>query len=88
MDTRQKLEALRDAYSDEAELGQVLDKLLDLALSQQRARLERYERELATFEQRYGLDSATFYRRFQAGEMGDALDLVEWAGLHQSNKIS
>ena len=83
MDTRDKLQVLQDTYPDEAELSRVLDKLLDGALSQHRRRLERYQHELAEFERRYGLDSNTFYRRFQAGELGDATDLFEWAGLYE-----
>ena len=40
-------------------------------------------RDLRTFEDRYGTDSATFYRRFEAGELGDAMDFCEWAGLYE-----
>jgi hypothetical protein len=54
-----------------------------MTLSQQRQRLERYERDLREFENRYGLDSATFYRRFEAGELGDAMDFFEWASLYE-----
>jgi hypothetical protein len=45
-------------------------------------RLKRYEQDLREFEKRYGMESATFYRRFQAGELGDAMDFFEWAGLY------
>lgn len=83
MDVQQKLELLREAYETEAELDQVVGKLLDLTVSQYRQRLERYERDLREFEQRYGLDSATFYQRFEAGELGDAMDFFEWAGVYE-----
>lgn len=83
MDTPQKLKVFREAYSDSAELDLVLEKLLDLARSQQRLRLARYERDLRDFETRYSMDSATFYRRFEAGELGDAMDFCEWAGLYE-----
>lgn len=83
MDTWQKLEVLKQACADEAELDQVVGKLLDLTLGQQRRRLARYERDLQEFEKRYGMDSATFYARFEAGELGDALDFFEWAGLYE-----
>ncbi len=72
MDIQQKLEVLKEACSDDAELDRVLEKLLDITLSQQRRRLERYEFDLRQFENRYGMDSATFYQRFEAGELGDA----------------
>jgi len=83
MDVAHKLEVLKDTYSDEAELGLILGKLLDVTLSQHRLRLERYERDLRELEERYSMESATFYRRFEAGELGDAMDFFEWAGLYE-----
>jgi hypothetical protein len=83
MDTRHRLEAIQDAYSDTVELDRVLVKLLDIAVSQQRLRLERYERDLHDFEKRYDMESSLFYRRFEAGELGDAADFFEWAGLYE-----
>ena len=83
MDTLYKLEVLKDAYSSEAELDLILGKLLDVVLSQHRLRLKRYEQDLREFEERYGMESATFYRRFEAGELGDAMDFFEWAGLYE-----
>ena len=52
-------------------------------MSQHRLRLDRYERDLREFEKRYGMDSATFYRQFEAGELGDAMDFFEWSGLYE-----
>jgi hypothetical protein len=83
MDTLYKLKVLEDTYSNEAELDQIVGKLLDVALSQHRLRLGRYERDLHEFEKRYSMESATFYRRFEAGELGDAMDFFEWAGLYE-----
>ena len=83
MDTLLKLQVLKDTYSDKSELGLILGKLLDFSLSRHRLRLERYERDLREFENRYGMKSATFYRRFEAGELGDAMDFFEWAGLYE-----
>jgi len=83
MDTLQKLEALKDTCSDEAELDLILGKLLNVSLSRHRLRLKRYERDLREFEERHGMESATFYRRFEAGELGDAMDFFEWAGLYE-----
>jgi hypothetical protein len=77
------MEVLKATYSDQTELDLILDKLLDVALSQHRLRLERYERDLRGFEERYDMDTETFYRRFEAGELGDAMDFFEWAGLHE-----
>ena len=83
MDAVSRLEALREAYPDQAELELVVGKLLDVALRRYRQRLEHYEDELRQFEQRYGLDSDVFYQRFEAGELGDATDYFEWASLYE-----
>ncbi len=78
-----KFEVLRDSYPDEAEFEMVLDKLVDSALSNLRLRLGRYERDLREFEQRYSMESSVFYQRFEDGELGDAMDFFEWAGLYE-----
>lgn len=36
-------------------------------------------RELTQYELRYGMNSANFSARFEAGELGDAIDLIRWA---------
>lgn len=81
--TLNKLEALKDAYPDEKELESVLGKILDTALNRHRLRLERYKRDLLEFEQRYGMESSAFYQRFEAGQLGDAMDFFEWAGVYE-----
>ncbi|MCL1464390.1 hypothetical protein [Argonema galeatum] len=83
MDTLRKLELLKDTYSDRAELDRILGKLLEIALNQHRERLERYNRSLREFEQRYSMDSAVFYQRFEAGELGDDINFFEWSGLYE-----
>jgi len=49
---------------------------------QYQLRLERYARDLRDFEDRYGMDTPTFHKRFEAGELGDSADFFEWAGLY------
>jgi hypothetical protein len=83
MATQAVLEAIQEAYPDTVELERVLVKLLDIALSQYRLRMARYLRDLADFEKRYGMESSTFYRRFETGELGDSADWFEWAGLYE-----
>jgi len=56
MDISYKIEVLKNAYSDKAELDLILGKLLDVALSQHRLRLKRYEQDLREFGTlRYGI---------------------------------
>jgi hypothetical protein len=81
MSVLEKLDLLRESYTDEEELDRVLEKLLNVVLNQHRLRLERYERDLRDFEKSFGMDSADFYARFEAGELGDDTDFFEWSGL-------
>jgi len=48
-----------------------IDKLLSL------------ERDMALLEQAHGLSSPEFFRRYQAGEMGDSIEYVRWAGRYK-----
>ena len=43
---------------------------------------EELSERLHTFEERYGLSTIEFYRRFHNGEMGDDDDLITWAGTY------
>lgn len=80
-DIQKKLNLLREIAEDEETLELVLDKLFDVMLDQYRSRLARYEVDLNHFETRYHKSSSEFYREFEAGELGDAMDFFEWAGL-------
>ena len=42
--------------------------------------LERTRQRLQAFERRYNLTSEEFARRFDAGEVAESLDFIEWAG--------
>ena len=64
-----------------------MDRTLDKSLTNEaavcREQLGQVKADLAEFEQRYGLGSAEFYSRFQAGQTDDRMDYVEWASLVQ-----
>jgi len=42
--------------------------------------LERTRQHLHGFEMRYGISSQEFWRQFEAGEIAESLDAIEWAG--------
>jgi len=83
MTTLEKLEVLKDATVDAEQFERVLDKLLEATLDQHKVRLARYIDEMKRFEQRFGMDTASFYQQFQAGVLGDDMDYFEWAGLYE-----
>jgi len=64
-------------------MERTLDKMLSFEADTCQAQLAELEADLAAFEERYNLSSAEFYRRFQAGEIDDRMDYVEWASLVQ-----
>ena len=39
--------------------------------------------ELKIYEQRLGMTSEDFFRKFNAGELGDSADFFEWSALYQ-----
>jgi hypothetical protein len=65
------LDELRQWWQNQDESYDPLEELL------------RLERELSQLEQQYGLSSAEFQRRYQAGEMGDDIAFVRWTGRHR-----
>ena len=66
-----------------AAVDSVMEMTLDKLLSREIARLldlkANLADQLAKFEESYGLKSADFYARYENGEMGDEMDLVEWS---------
>ena len=64
-------------------MERTLDKLLTHEASVCREQLGQLQSDLAEFEERYGLSSDEFYRRFQDGQTDDRMDYIEWASLVQ-----
>jgi len=90
--TVSRLQSLLDLYRDgyqSAVVDQTVSKLISLEARQCHAELQRLSARLAEYEQRYGMSSAEFYRRFRAGTMGDDLDFVQWSAfwdMHQATQ--
>ena len=76
-----KLTLLNDVTEDKKFLNSVIDKLLILSREQYRNRLKRYDADLKIFETRHGMSSDSFYKKFEAGQLGDEMDFFEWSGL-------
>jgi len=45
--------------------------------------LRDLERDLADFEQQYHMTSEAFFQRWQAGELEDTADFMDWDALYQ-----
>ena len=84
--TAERLHALAELYEQGQAsdlMDRTLDKLLHHEAEQSQAQLHQLEADLAEFEHQYNLSSTDFYRQYQAGQMGDDMDYVEWASLVQ-----
>ena len=59
-----------------------LQKLIHLQLQKYEKQLADVRRELEPFERKYRMTSEEGHKRFVAGELGDAGDVMEWMGLY------
>lgn len=64
-------------------MEQTLDKLFAHETEHSRMQLNELEADLSVFERQFGMTSAEFYRRYQAGQTDDRMDFVEWASFVQ-----
>jgi len=79
MDRLQYLEALyRQGYRSDV-IDRSLDKIIALERAAARREYADLRERLQAFETRYQMSSEDFNRRFRTGEMGDAMDVVEWS---------
>jgi hypothetical protein len=79
IDRLQYLEILyRQGYRSDV-IDRSLDKIIALERAAAQHDLADLQERLQAFETRYQMPSEEFYRRFRAGELGDAMDVVEWS---------
>jgi hypothetical protein len=68
---------------DSSEVDPVLKITIDKLLAREITRIRELkaclEDQLVTFEEHYRLKSTDFYARYENGEMGDAIDFMEWS---------
>ncbi|MBO1352239.1 MAG: hypothetical protein EBE86_034975 [Hormoscilla sp. GUM202] len=77
------LTALCESGNSSEILERSLDKIIahELAVSQQQA--TELAEDLQQFEAQHQMSSSDFARRFQAGELGDDVDFVEWNAFYK-----
>ena len=68
-----------DANAVDPVVEMTIEKLLKREASRMTDLKERLLRQKRSFEEKYGLGSDEFYRRYQCGTLGDAMDYMEWA---------
>lgn len=79
--TLQRLRALEHLYEqgfhDEV-VDRAVYKLLEHQIRKDEVQLRELRLELVKFEEQFGIPSAQFAAKYQAGELGDDLDVFEW----------
>lgn len=84
MTTLEKVRRLEQYVSaDSTASDPVIDMVMNKLLTREKERMlelqSRLANELGSFEKKYALKSDAFYQRYERGEMGDAMDFVEWS---------
>lgn len=74
----ERLKRLYVAGFQDTFLDNALRKIIDHQIARDEADLQRIDAELSQFEQQHGLTSDEFRERFQAGELVDTVDFMEW----------
>jgi len=82
----EKLKSLEQIYIkgyEDSFLDSALQKIISHQLARDQADLEVLQQDLAEMERKYGMSSGEFYERFQAGQMNDEADFMEWNALYK-----
>jgi hypothetical protein len=84
--TLEKIRSLEQIYIagyEDSFLDSALHKIISHQLSRDQADLKVLQQDLAELERKYGMRSEEFYERFQAGQMSDEADFMEWNVLYK-----
>jgi hypothetical protein len=83
MTTLEKVRRLEEYLAGNTAIDPVVETTINKLLNREQNRLlelkNRLTHQLLEFEAHYSLKSPDFYRRYEAGDLGDAIDYVEWA---------
>lgn len=66
--------------------SELVERALDKLLEQEETRAERatleLQQRLQVFEQQYHLTTEEFYSQYEAGQLGDSADFMEWSSFY------
>jgi len=84
--TLERIRSLEQIYVEGYEdsfLDNALQKIISHQLAKDQADLRVLQQDLTELERQYGISSEEFYERFQAGQMSDEADFMEWNALYK-----
>ena len=61
-----------------------LRKMADIELSHCRLDLVKARQTLRPFEERFGMSSEDAWGKYNRGDLGDDLDIMEWMGVYEN----
>ena len=61
---------------------QALTKIMQLEIDRLQQEQQRLQAELGTFERTYQMTSEACQQKFEAGELGDAVEFFEWTSMY------
>jgi hypothetical protein len=73
---------LTQGHSDPT-LDSVMNKLLERKRAELSQQCDTMRIELDTFESQHRMPSTEFFGKFEQGELGDAMDFLEWSATWQ-----
>jgi hypothetical protein len=76
--TLERLRLLYQAGFHDAFLDNALSKIVERQIARDEADLQQVNATLAQFEHQYDLATEIFAKRFQAGDLTDTADFMEW----------
>ena len=81
--SKRKMEALISLGAGKV-VENALNKVISYQLAKYRNHIDQISCELEKFEKNYKMSSGQFYRKFEAGELGDDGDFIEWSSLYEN----
>ena len=76
-----KIKVLQAVGAEEL-VDQALVKVMEFEIDRLQQEQRRLQTELVRFEQSYQMTSEECQRKFEAGELGDAVEFFEWTSLY------
>jgi len=83
LDALRRLEQLYESGFHDAVTDAALRKIVESQAARDRVALHDLENDLRELEQQYQLTSEEFFHRWQAGDMPDTADFMDWNALYQ-----
>ena len=65
--------------SDDQILDITINKILHREINKIQTQIEGFDHQLNQYHKKYDLDSISFEKQFENGELGDNIDFIEWS---------